>query len=140
MISLGCAKNTVDSESMAQILGNAGYRSSDDPSKAHFLIVNTCGFIAPAREESYEVLQDLADHRGQQPVVAGQLDALGAGTRDELLDPLTHRRRVACHDRDATRRRHDRHPTRTRCTHGHDPLSPRHSVVDPQITPLTQSS
>jgi ribosomal protein S12 methylthiotransferase len=58
MISLGCAKNTVDSASMAQILGNAGYQSTDKPSKARVLIVNTCGFIDPAKEESFEVLQE----------------------------------------------------------------------------------
>ena len=75
MISLGCAKNTVDSASMAQILGNAGYQSTDKPSVAKILIVNTCGFIQPAREESYEVLQELADQKrpGQILIAAGCL-------------------------------------------------------------------
>jgi ribosomal protein S12 methylthiotransferase len=75
LVSLGCAKNTVDSASMAQILGNAGYQSTDQASQAHFLIVNTCGFIGPAREESYEVLQELADkkHAGQILIAAGCL-------------------------------------------------------------------
>lgn len=75
MISLGCAKNTVDSASMAQILGNAGYQSTDQASKARVLIVNTCGFIAPAKEESFEVLQELADHKlpGQILIAAGCL-------------------------------------------------------------------
>ena len=75
MISLGCAKNTVDSASMAQILGNAGYQSTDKPSDAKILIVNTCGFIQPAREESYEVLQELADQKrpGQILIAAGCL-------------------------------------------------------------------
>ena len=75
MISLGCAKNTVDSASMAQILGNAGYQSTDQPSNARVLIVNTCGFIGPAKEESYEVLQQLADNKqaGQILIAAGCL-------------------------------------------------------------------
>ena len=75
MISLGCAKNTVDSASMAQILGKAGYQSTDQPGKARVLIVNTCGFINPAREESFEVLQELADHKqpGQILIAAGCL-------------------------------------------------------------------
>jgi len=75
MISLGCAKNTVDSASMAQILGNAGYQSTDQPSNARVLIVNTCGFIGPAREESYEILQQLADNKqaGQILIAAGCL-------------------------------------------------------------------
>jgi len=75
MISLGCAKNTVDSASMAQILGTAGYQSTDQPSKARVLIVNTCGFIGSAKEESYEVLQQLADDKqaGQILIAAGCL-------------------------------------------------------------------
>jgi ribosomal protein S12 methylthiotransferase len=75
MISLGCAKNTVDSASMAQILGGSGYHSTDEPSKAKYLIVNTCGFIGPAREESYQVLQELADKKqpGQILIAAGCL-------------------------------------------------------------------
>jgi ribosomal protein S12 methylthiotransferase len=75
MISLGCAKNTVDSASMAQILAASGYQSTDKPSQARVLIVNTCGFIGPAKEESYEVLQDLAasKQQGQILIAAGCL-------------------------------------------------------------------
>ena len=60
LVSLGCAKNTVDSESMAKLLARDGYQASADPSQAQVLIVNTCGFIGPAREESYQVLNELA--------------------------------------------------------------------------------
>jgi ribosomal protein S12 methylthiotransferase len=75
MISLGCAKNTVDSASMAQILGNAGYTSTDNPSSAKVLIVNTCGFIGPAKEESFSVLQELSGKKqdGQILIAAGCL-------------------------------------------------------------------
>jgi ribosomal protein S12 methylthiotransferase len=75
MISLGCAKNTVDSASMAQILSASGYLPTDQPSQARILIVNTCGFIGPAREESYEVLQELATSKrpGQILIAAGCL-------------------------------------------------------------------
>jgi ribosomal protein S12 methylthiotransferase len=60
LVSLGCAKNTVDSESMAQLLLEGGYRSSLQANDADVLIVNTCGFIGPAKEESYQVLTELA--------------------------------------------------------------------------------
>ena len=75
MISLGCAKNTVDSASMAQIMATAGYSSTDEPSKGRVLIVNTCGFIGPAKEESFGVLQELADNKkaGQILIAAGCL-------------------------------------------------------------------
>ena len=75
MISLGCAKNSVDSASMAQILAGSGYLSTDQPSQARVLIVNTCGFIGPAKDESYEVLQELAANKrdGQLLIAAGCL-------------------------------------------------------------------
>ncbi len=75
IVTLGCAKNDVDSASMAQLLDRQGYREVDRPEKADVIIVNTCGFIAPAREESYRVLRELASHKrpGQLLIAAGCL-------------------------------------------------------------------
>ncbi len=75
LISLGCAKNTVDSDSMAQLLLQDGYRFTDQQEEADVLIVNTCGFIQPAREESIAVLQALAQQKraGQLLIAAGCL-------------------------------------------------------------------
>lgn len=75
MVSLGCSKNTVDSDSMAQLLVQDGYRATDDPQKAAVLIVNTCGFIGPAKAQSYEALNELAAHKrkGQLLIAAGCL-------------------------------------------------------------------
>ncbi|MGH2524779.1 MAG: 30S ribosomal protein S12 methylthiotransferase RimO, partial [Anaerolineales bacterium] len=75
LVSLGCAKNTVDSESMAQLLGESGYQATAEPGQAEVLIVNTCGFIGPAKRESINVLNELAAHkkRGQLLVAAGCL-------------------------------------------------------------------
>lgn len=75
IVSLGCAKNTVDSASMAQLLQRQGYHAVDDPAEADVIIVNTCGFIAPAREESYQVLRELAEQKrnGQILIAAGCL-------------------------------------------------------------------
>ena len=61
LISLGCAKNTVDSDSMSQLLMNADFEISDSPDEAGVLIVNTCGFIGPAKEESFRVLTELSE-------------------------------------------------------------------------------
>ena len=61
LTSLGCAKNSVDSDSMAQLLERDGYQAVRSAQQASILIVNTCGFIGPAREESYSVLQALAE-------------------------------------------------------------------------------
>jgi ribosomal protein S12 methylthiotransferase len=75
MVSLGCAKNTVDSDSMSQLLLASGYRPTANPAKARVLIVNTCGFIGPAKQESLDVLSELASNkkRGQVLIAAGCL-------------------------------------------------------------------
>jgi ribosomal protein S12 methylthiotransferase len=75
LVSLGCAKNTVDSDSMLELLGRAGYRPVDSPERASVLIVNTCGFIGPAKDESLQVLGELAarKRKGQTLIAAGCL-------------------------------------------------------------------
>ena len=75
LVSLGCAKNTVDSDSMAQLLLRDGYRAVNDPNRAGVLIVNTCGFIGPAKQESIDVLRELAEAKrdGQLLIAAGCL-------------------------------------------------------------------
>ncbi len=75
VVSLGCAKNTVDADSMAQLLQREGYRPTDDAAEADVVIVNTCGFIQAAREESLEVLQEFAEAKrpGQFLIAAGCL-------------------------------------------------------------------
>jgi ribosomal protein S12 methylthiotransferase len=69
LVSLGCAKNTVDSDSMAQLLLRDGYRAVDDPARANVLIVNTCGFIGPAKQESLDVLRELADGKKKNQIL-----------------------------------------------------------------------
>ena len=75
LISLGCSKNTVDSESMAQLLNHSGYTPEADPEQANIIIVNTCGFISSARDESLQVLGDLAAQKreDQYLIAAGCL-------------------------------------------------------------------
>ncbi len=69
--SLGCPKNTVDANGMAVLLQKAGYLPTLNPREADVIIVNTCGFIAPARQESLETLQNLAlDLRPNQKLIA----------------------------------------------------------------------
>ena len=73
ILSLGCAKNTVDAHGMAKLLERAGLQAVENPRWADLLIVNTCGFIEPARAESLEALQELAKGKraGQTLLVAG---------------------------------------------------------------------
>jgi ribosomal protein S12 methylthiotransferase len=88
LLSLGCAKNTVDSEGMAQLLTRAGFQSTDDPAAADLLIVNTCGFIAPARQESLDTLCNLAStKRSDQRLIAAGCWAQMEGSRLPILVP-----------------------------------------------------
>ena len=72
---LGCAKNDVDSDSMVQLLERNGYRAVTEPQRASVLIVNTCGFIGAAREQSYLALRTLAEKKrpDQMLIAAGCL-------------------------------------------------------------------
>ncbi len=71
IVSLGCAKNTVDSEAMEQLLLASGHRRASDPTSADLLIVNTCGFIESAKQESVDTLLELgSEKRADQKLIA----------------------------------------------------------------------
>lgn len=63
MIMLGCPKNDVDAEAMLYLLREAGHRIVSDPSEADAIIVNTCGFIKDAKQESVNTLLEMAEYR-----------------------------------------------------------------------------
>lgn len=75
LLSLGCAKNLVDSDSIAHLLTQGGLRGVEKPEQAEVLIVNTCGFIKPASDESISELRNLAKRKkkGQILIAAGCL-------------------------------------------------------------------
>ncbi len=60
-VSLGCPKNLVDSERMLGLLRLDGYKLVAQPRGADFVVINTCGFIEQAREESYQTIREMAD-------------------------------------------------------------------------------
>ena len=63
VISLGCSKNQVDTELMLGILKNHGYQITADEREAEILIVNTCGFIDPAKQESIDTILAMAEYK-----------------------------------------------------------------------------
>ncbi|RME77299.1 MAG: 30S ribosomal protein S12 methylthiotransferase RimO [Chloroflexi bacterium] len=73
LLTLGCPKNVYDSEGISELLLQANYRSVADHRRADVVIVNTCGFLQAAREESMGVLQELAaqKRKGQLLIAAG---------------------------------------------------------------------
>ena len=74
-VSLGCAKNLVDTEVMIAKMGAAGWRLESEPELADTVVINTCAFIDPAKEESTQTILEHAarKRRGQQLIVAGCL-------------------------------------------------------------------
>ena len=75
LVTMGCAKNLVDSEVMLGVLVEQGFRPVDDPSAADLIVVNTCGFLQSAVEEGIERILELArfksEGRCRTLVVAG---------------------------------------------------------------------
>ena len=63
MISLGCNKNRVDSETALGLLRDKGYEFTGDPAEADVLMVNTCGFIESAKEESIDAILEMAEYK-----------------------------------------------------------------------------
>src|SRR5271165_1782763 len=85
-VSLGCPKNLVDSERMLGKLCQAGYALTPDPDGADVVVVNTCGFIEPARQESLGVIREMLSLKEQgrvgAVVVAG---CLAERKKEDLL-------------------------------------------------------
>ena len=88
-VSLGCSKNRVDTELMLGRLSEAGYSLTGDPSKADVIIVNTCGFIDDAKEESINTILEMAQYKNtgslKALVVTGCLSGRYKGDLSKLL-------------------------------------------------------
>jgi len=84
LVTLGCPKNEVDSDGIESILHNANYTGIQEPTNADVLIVNTCGFLEAAKDESIGVLQELGiDKRSDQVLIAA--GCLAQRNGDEVL-------------------------------------------------------
>src|SRR5436309_6083153 len=88
-VSLGCPKNLVDSERMLGKLAQDGYALVPDADGADVVVVNTCGFIEPARQESLAVIREMLElkrtGRVGSVVVAG---CLAERKKDDLLQEV----------------------------------------------------
>ena len=70
IVSLGCAKNQVDAEMLLFTLRGRGYTIVDDPAKADAVIVNTCGFIDSAKQESIDEIIELGNLKREGKIKA----------------------------------------------------------------------
>ncbi len=63
IINLGCPRNLVDAERLAAALEGAGYRLELEPEQADLILVNTCGFVEQAKQESLDTIGEMIEHR-----------------------------------------------------------------------------
>src|SRR5437867_6831347 len=84
-VSLGCPKNLVDSERMLGRLGQAGYTLTPDAEGADVVVVNTCGFIEPARQESLSVIREMLALKREGKVGAVVVAGCLAERKKDLL-------------------------------------------------------
>ena len=89
MVSLGCPKNTVDSERVLGDLASSGFKLTQDDKDAEVIIVNTCGFLESAKKESVDTILEMARHKTEgnckQLIVTG---CLAERYGQELLDEI----------------------------------------------------
>jgi ribosomal protein S12 methylthiotransferase len=88
-VALGCPKNIVDSEVMLAHIGQSGLVLGSDPDRADVVVINTCGFIAPAKEEALDAIRRAVRQKKngyvRKVVVAGCLsERMGQSLSDEV--------------------------------------------------------
>lgn len=93
-ISLGCPKNRVDTEVMLGVADTAGFTLTADPAEAEYIVVNTCGFIGPAKEESIDTILAMGrmkeEGHCEKLVVAGCLSQRYSDALAEEMPEVDH--------------------------------------------------
>lgn len=88
-VSLGCSKNQIDSEMMLAHLKDAGFELTGKSREAEVIVVNTCGFIGDAKQESYEAIEEMAQLKKKAKlkklIVAG---CLAERYREKILEKI----------------------------------------------------
>ena len=87
-VSLGCPKNLVDTEVMLGILGESGYEIVSRPQDADVIVVNTCGFIDAAKEESIQTILEMAEYKKDKCKLLIMTGCLAERYHDDILNEL----------------------------------------------------
>ncbi len=87
-VSLGCDKNLVDSEMMMGLLLEKGYEFTDDETMADVIVINTCGFINDAKEESINTIISMAEYKKDKLKALIVTGCLAERYKDEILQEL----------------------------------------------------
>lgn len=87
-VSLGCDKNLVDSEMMMGLLKEKGYEFTDDEKDADIAVINTCGFINSAKEESIQTILEMAENKKGKMKAIIAAGCLAQRYKDEIQKEL----------------------------------------------------
>ena len=88
IVSLGCCKNLIDTQLAMKYLVRQGHQFTDNPKNADVIIVNTCGFINDAKQESIDTILQMADYKNyrcQKLIVMG---CLATRYKNELIQEM----------------------------------------------------
>ncbi|MDY3928443.1 MAG: 30S ribosomal protein S12 methylthiotransferase RimO [Clostridia bacterium] len=88
MVSLGCAKNQTDAETMLGILKEKGHKLVSEPENADVIVVNTCGFIESAKQESIDAILEMAEYKKGRCKILIASGCLAERYNNELLKEL----------------------------------------------------
>ena len=88
MVSLGCAKNQTDAEIMLGILNEKGHKIVAEPEMADVIIVNTCGFIESAKQESIDSILEMAEYKEGRCKVLIATGCLAERYHDDIVKEL----------------------------------------------------
>lgn len=88
MVSLGCAKNQTDAETMLGILASYGHRLAAEPENADVIVVNTCGFIESAKQESIDTILEMAEYKKGRCKLLIVSGCLAERYHDDILKEL----------------------------------------------------
>ena len=97
MVSLGCAKNRVDAELMLGVLLSDGFELETDPAKADAIIVNTCGFIEAAKQESIDTILEMAEYKQDHLKALIVTGCLSKRYAKEIGKPYESLNLIVCH-------------------------------------------
>ncbi|OPX43197.1 ribosomal protein S12 methylthiotransferase RimO [Ruminiclostridium hungatei] len=88
IVSLGCPKNLVDSEIMLGMLKHADYEIVNEKENAHVLIVNTCGFIESAQQESINTILEMAEEKKRGCEILIVTGCMAERYREKILEMI----------------------------------------------------
>ncbi len=88
MVSLGCAKNQTDAETMLGIVSEYGHNIVANPNDADVIVVNTCGFIESAKQESIDAILEMAEYKKKKCKILIASGCLAERYNEELLKEL----------------------------------------------------